>query len=395
MSSKQLLKSGFVFLALVTFSFASTAQVPGVTDSEIRIGGFAPLTGPNFSFGKMPMNGVEAVFDKVNAAGGVNGRKLVLIRQDDQCDPATTITVVRKLIYSDNVFALIGGSCSNGVLAAKPDIVKEKVPFLNFAAAADSISAPPVENIYTTNLTGPLESKLQLKFAQQQGAKRIAIVAQHDAWGRDRYDALIAEMKSKGLTPVADEELAITANDATAQALKVQAAQPDALVLLVYPKPAAIFLRDAAKIGFAPKLVIGHTAIPDPVAFSQQVGTPLLVANFVTISPVKFGPSDPQASDWKSRMERLFPNDRLNATNLYGIASAQVMVEALQRAGRELTRDKFLLALGQLNNFQVDVLPGGVTCRATQNHQCHRTAAWMKLGKDGQAVLLSTTSLDQ
>jgi len=85
-----------VLLAALSPS-ASLAQVPGVTADTIKIGSFGPLTGPNYLFGKLVMNGVEVVYNEVNKAGGVNGRKLVLVREDDRCDPATAIAAVKKL----------------------------------------------------------------------------------------------------------------------------------------------------------------------------------------------------------------------------------------------------------------------------------------------------------
>ncbi len=78
------------------------------------------MAGPGYLYGRLAMNGVEAAFDKVNAAGGVNGRKLVLVREDDRCEPAGAIEAVRKLIYDDKVFAIDGGGCSNAAAACAP-----------------------------------------------------------------------------------------------------------------------------------------------------------------------------------------------------------------------------------------------------------------------------------
>lgn len=371
------------FVMCVGMVSAAQSQTPGVSQTEIRIGTFGPMTGANFVFGKNTMNGVETVFQKINESGGIHGRKLTLVREDDQCDPATAITVVRKLIHTDNVFGIIGGGCSNAVLAAKPDIVEAKIPFVNFAAAAESISAPPVPNIYTTMLTSALESKLQVKYAMEQGYKRIAVVAQKDAWGRDRYNPLMEEMKRLDITPVADEELSVNANDATAQVLKIREAKPDAVIMLVYPKPAAIFLRDAAKIGYKTAF-IGQSVLPDPVAFDQQVGVPGATDSFVTISPVQYGLSDEQVAEWRKRIETMFPGDKLHGYNLYGIAAGQIYAEALRRAGPNLTREGFLAALGSMSDYEVDVYPGKVSCQANVSHQCHKNAAWIR--KDGDRI---------
>ena len=90
-----------------------------MTGDTIKIGSFGPLTGPNYLFGKLVMNGVEVVYNEVNKAGGINGRKLVLVREDDRCDPATAIAAVKKLIHQDQVFMINGGGCSNAAIAAR------------------------------------------------------------------------------------------------------------------------------------------------------------------------------------------------------------------------------------------------------------------------------------
>src|SRR6478672_4380999 len=153
------------------------AQQPGVTAETIKIGSFGALTGPGYLYGKLVMNGVEVVFDEVNAAGGINGRKLQLVREDDRCDPAAAIAAVQKLVHQDQVFALIGGGCSNATLAARESIETAKIPTVIFASVHDGITTPPAPTIFSTALTAAIESQAQIAFAQQQGAKRIAMVS--------------------------------------------------------------------------------------------------------------------------------------------------------------------------------------------------------------------------
>ena len=141
-----------------------------------------------------------------------------------------------------------------------------------------------------------------------------------DSWGRARYTPLMEAFKAKGVTPVADEELSPDANDATAQVLRLKAAGADAVLLLLYPKPAAIFIRDAQKLGFKP-LSLGQTGIADPAAFEEQVGVPGATANFRTISQVRYTPEDPKMEKWRKLVEAKFPGDRLSVYNLFGIGS--------------------------------------------------------------------------
>jgi branched-chain amino acid transport system substrate-binding protein len=370
----------------------ASAQQPGVTADSIKIGSFGALTGPGYLYGKLVMNGVEVVFDEVNAAGGIHGRKLELVREDDRCDPAAAIAAVQKLIHQDQAFALIGGGCSNATFAARDVMETAKIPTVIFASVHDGITTPPAPNIYSTALTSSIESQAQVVFAQQQGAKRIAVISMRDAWGRARYTPLMEALKAKGITPVADEELSPDANDATAQVLRLKAANADAVILVLYPKPAAVFLRDSQKLGFKP-LNIGQSGIADPVAFEEQVGVPGATATFRTISQVKYTPDDPAVDKWRKLMETKFPGDRLSVYNLFGIGSAQFLVEALKRAGPDLTREKLIAAFATMKDFKTDVHPGPLTCSET-DHRCHKSPAWLAKEPGGPTRVLGVTTVE-
>lgn len=364
--------------------YAQSEQTYGVTDSEVRIGAFGPFGGAVYLYGKLVMNGVDAVFDKVNASGGVHGRKLVLVREDDNCKPEGSISAVKKLAYDAKVFAIIGGACSNATLASVPELVKAGIPMLVNSAVADGITDPPKKNIFTSQLTSGVESRAQVDYALAKGAKKLALVRMTDAWAMARYNPLMAYMKEKGLSFVSDLELGVDANDATPQALKLRAAGADAVVMILYPKPAAVLIRDSLKIGSNP-VWVGQTAINDFAAFEKQVGVPNALVNFSTITGVAYQPTDPEMKDWADRLQKLFPNDELSTFNMNGIGSAQVLVEALTRAGKDLTRDKYLAALGSLKDFEVDAYAGNITCDAPKSHQCNASPGWLTL-KDGKVV---------
>ena len=233
-------------LGLACLSSAS-AQEPGLTPTTIRIGTFGALTGPGYLYGKLPMNGVEVVFDEINKAGGIHGRKLELVREDDRCDPAAAIGATQKLIAQDKVFAIVGGGCSNPTLAARETIEKAGTPFVVFASVHDGITTPPAKNIFSVATTSTIESQAQVQFALNEGAKKIAVVSMRDSWGRARYNPLMETLKAKGVKIVADEEMSPDANDATAQVLRLKQAGADAILMILYPKPAAVFARKASR----------------------------------------------------------------------------------------------------------------------------------------------------
>jgi len=377
--------------AALAFGQARAEDVPGVTKGEIRIGSFGSLTGPTYLYGKLTMNGVDAVFAKVNEQGGINGRKLVLVREDDRCDPATAIAAVKKLVFEEKVFMIIGGGCSNATLGARPEIIKDQIPFLVFASVADGISDPVAPNIYTTMMTSSIESRSQVQYAIDKGAKKIAVVSQHDAWGQSRYEPLMAELKKRGITPVVDLEMTVDDNDATTQALKIASAGADAIIMELYAKPGAVLIRSLNKLGQDPML-IAQTGIADPVAFTKEVAIPGATNKFVTPSAVRYAPSDPEVKEWVDRVKKMFPNDELSVFNLMGIGSAQVLVAALKAAGPDLTREKLLAAFAHIK-VDTDTYAGTIICNDPVSHQCNQSPAWMKAAGD-KAEVVGVTKLN-
>jgi branched-chain amino acid transport system substrate-binding protein len=367
-------------------------DTPGVTKDTITIGAFGPMTGPSYLYGKLFYNGVESVFDEINATGGVNGRKVQILREDDRCDPATAIGAVKKLISQDQVFMLSGGGCSNAALAARDEIEKSGVPWLVASAVHDGITRPIAPNIFSPALTSSIESAAQVEYAQRHGVKRLAVIAMHDAWGRARYEPLMAILKEKGVGVVADEELAPDANDATPQVLRLKQADPDAILVVLFPKPAAVFARDAAKLGFKP-LLIGQSGIADPSAFEDQVGMPGATANFVTISMVRYTPESPEVAKWSKAVEAKYPGDRLSVFNLFGIGNAQVLAEVLKRAGPELTRQSFLDAVVTLKDFQTDTYGGGITCTKEEN-RCNKFPVWIQKEPGGPIKIIDIAKVN-
>jgi branched-chain amino acid transport system substrate-binding protein len=372
----QALAAGLLVATTVTsIAVAQNADTQGVTDKEIKIGFFGPFGGPAYLYGKISMNGAEAVFDKVNSAGGIHGRKLVLIREDDGCKAEQAIGAVKKLAYEEKVFAMMGGACSNSTVAARPEIEKSGVPFILNSATADGITDPPAANIFTTQTTGSVESRAQLDYALSHGAKKIALAVMKDAWGMSRYTPFMKYLEEKKVQLVENVELAGDAVDATPQALKLKASGADAVILILYPKPAAVMMRDSLKLGYNPTW-IGQSTISDLKAFGGQVGMPTALDHFVTISSTRFDPSNPQLKEWEDRVKKLFPNDELSPFNFYGLGSALVLVEVLNRVGPNPTRSKFLDELGKLKNFKSEAYFGPITCNAPANHQCNQHPGW-------------------
>jgi branched-chain amino acid transport system substrate-binding protein len=368
----------------------SAAAEEGVTDDTIRIGGLGALTGPGYLYGRIVMDGAEAVYKEINDAGGIAGRKIVYVREDDRCEPAAAIAAAKKLIYDDKVFMIHGGGCTNASLAAHATIKEQNVPWVIFASVGDALTSPPAPYIFSTALTASIESFAQVAFARHKGAAKIAIVSQRDAWGRDRYDQVIAAFDKAGVKPVADEEVAPDSNETTPQVLRLSQSGADAVIIVLYPKPAAAFLRDAYKVGYKATM-IGQSALGDLPSLAKQAGIPQALERFFSISHVRYTPGDEDSKKWQALLAQYAPGEPLQIFQVLGIGSAKVVAEVLRRVGRDLTRVRFKEAMQTLTGFETGILPGPITCTET-DHQCHKTPAWVSLVND-KVVTVDTTTV--
>jgi branched-chain amino acid transport system substrate-binding protein len=365
---------------------AAAAEV-GVTRDEIRIGGIGAMTGPLSNLLIPQLNGVQAVFEEANDAGGVHGRRIVYIKEDDECLPSKGVGAVKKLIHEVQPFMIVGGGCSNAAIAQKPEIVDAKVPWVIMGSTADSLTEPAHPYVFSSMSAAWMEVYGQLQVALDAGAKRIAVVWQPDAWGKARIEPMRQALKGKGIEAVAIEEVAVEPTDLTTVALKLQQAKADAVILLLFPKAAVPYLRDAYKLGYQP-LSVGGSPLGELDVLAKGVGTPEALKNMRSVAAAGYGADDPEVAKWKAIIEKRFPGDRFNVLHMFGISAGQFALEALRQAGPEPTREGVVKVMSTLK-VKTDTYAGPVEC-TPGDHQCHKTLGIFAL-KDGRVTGVGST----
>ena len=139
---------GLALAASLFTGLAARAEDPGITDKAIKIGIFGPLSGPNMAYGFDVVNAAKMYYDKINKEGGIHGRKIEYVVEDDRCNANDLVAAVKKLVEQDQVFMLNGGSCSAAVVAAKDYVVRNKVPLLmlNASGRRPTTSSAPIRS---------------------------------------------------------------------------------------------------------------------------------------------------------------------------------------------------------------------------------------------------------
>lgn len=357
----------------------AAAQEPGLSPNSIKIGMFGPLTGAVSLWGYPINNGAIAIYKWVNDNGGINGRKIDVVHEDGACDPAKTVAAVKKLIHRDQVFLLHGGTCSAAVFAAREEIIETKTPFVVMAATLDKISKPVSKYVFTTAMPGSGDGTVMAGFiGSMPGVKRIAIVKHADEWA-DTKSGAFRDHLDKRFEIVADEQLDRRVTDATPQVLKLKEARPDVVMAFTYPAETAVLLRDALKFGLESKF-LATTSVMDIQDLAQRAGGADAVKNVFVASFLAAAPGDPSVAKWGDIYKKYFPNDKLQTLSFFGMSGALLVVDALRRAGPDLTREKFLAALESTKDLDA----GPAFCKITitpENHQgCSAGTMWTLRG---------------
>lgn len=362
------------------FATPSVAADPGITDTTIKIGMFGPLTGRSSLFGYPINNGAIAVYDEVNANGGIHGRKIEIVHEDDACLPDRAVAAVKKLIHRDQVFMLHGGSCSGPTLAVKDDVIGSEVPFVVMAAAAPALTNPHSKYVFTVAQDGVMQAKSLLAYVlTMPEPRRIAVVHHPDEWGNERADPVIAGLRAAGIEPVAVEVMDRNMTDATAQVQRLQRADANIAALLLYPGEVAVFLRDAQRYGYLPTS-FGTGGTMDLHDLATRAGGYQTISKYNVVAYLK-GPVESEVmAPAVDLFRKHFPQDKPLAITFIGMGGARVVVEALQRAGPDLTREKFIQAMETLTQYDNGVNSCLFTYTGENHTGCQIGTMWTTNG---------------
>ena len=345
---------------------AYAQKVPGVTKDSIKIGMFGPLTGPT-AVGSLPLLGASAIYKSVNDAGGVHGRKIELVIEDDACDPNKTIAATKKLIAQDQVFMIHGGWCSGTVMAIKPELANNpNMPFMVLGAASTAISSPVRPNIFHPVATTATVAEAMVNFASTKpGTKRVAIISHSDDWGKSHLDPQLAKLKAAGIEAVEIAHLERGQVDATSQVLRIKNAKPDFVIANLYPPELTAYLRDAYKFGVrVPVVTTQGVSVEDMV---KRVGIPQATKELFVFYPLNNTLDAPTFKQWIDLYKKYNPNDPVETLSFMGMTGALAVVEALKAAGPNLTQENFMAALNKLKDFNPGIQSGSLTFTPDQH----------------------------
>ena len=350
----------------VTPALAQKKYDPGATDAEIKIGNINPYSGPASAYGLIGKT-IDAYFKKVNAEGGINGRKINFISYDDGYSPPKAVEQVRKLVESDEVLLVFQSLGTPSNSAIQKYMNTKKVPQLFVATGATKWGDP--KNFPWTMGWQPnyqSEARVYAKYLLEKFPNaKVGILYQNDDYGKDYVKGLKDGLGEKAKTMiVAEQPYETTDPTVDSQVINLKASGADVFFNVTTPKFAAQAIRKVAELGWKPLQLLNNV--------SNSVGSVLKPAGIENAKDVVStayykDPTDPTWKDdagfkhWGEFMAQYFPEgDKSSSFTVYGYSVAQTLVQVLKQCGDNLTRENVMKQAANLKDFELEMLLPGI-----------------------------------
>jgi ABC-type branched-subunit amino acid transport system substrate-binding protein len=356
-----------VLVATSTGTLAQKKYDTGATDTEIKIGNIMPYSGPASAYG-VEGKTEAAYFNKINAEGGINGRKVKFISYDDAYSPPKTVEQARKLVESDEVLLIFNplGTASNA--AIQKYMNEKKVPQLFVGSGAKKWNDPkqfPWTMGWAPNYQS--EGRIYAKYIlKERPAGKIGILYQNDDYGKDYVKGIRDGLGAKADSIIIAEKSYETSDptiDSHVVALKSEGA--DIFISITTPKFAAQSIKKVAELAWKPLFILNGVA-----ASTGTVMKPAGLENGQNIISATYAkdPTDPQWKDdvgiknFDAFLSKYFPEgNREDQNAMTGYNVAQTMVYVLKKCGDDLTRANIMKQAADIKSLQLEGLLPGVT----------------------------------
>jgi len=335
----------------IAFSTLGWAADPGLTDTAITIGMSAPLSGPNGAYGLDMRQTIQAYFEQLNKAGGVNGRKLELVALDDGYETERTVANTKTLLQDNKAFALLAYYGSSPTTEALNTVIgPAKVPLVGTISGASSLREPISANpnsryMFNARASYGDETETIVEQLVSLGIKRIAVLYQNDGFGKSGLDGVSAALRKHSLEPIAAGSVERNSLDVAKAVESISKASPQAVVMVTLYKPTAAFVKAMKKIGQNPMFMTLSPVGTEQLV--QELGPEARGIGISQVVPYPWNDVTPVVREYQKLVSK--PGS-YSYYGMEGYLMARTLVEGLKRAGRDVSREKLVSALESMNN---------------------------------------------
>ena len=365
-------------LAAAGLSTSACFAENGVTGDTIVLGQSVALTGPAAALGIEMRNGAKVYFDYINAKGGVNGRKIQLITLDDGYEPSRTAPNTRKLIEESKVFALFGYVGTPTSAAALPIFTRAKVPYFGPFTGAELLREPFNRYVFNVRASYYDETERIVEQLVSTGSRKIAVFYQDDAYGQAGLKGVELAMGRRNMKIVTTGTVERNTVKVEQAVKTINAAQPDAVVMISAYKSCGEFIRQMKKQGSAAQFY--NVSFVGSKALADELGKEGVGVAISQVMPFPWGAAVPVVREYQSLMLRA-GHKEFTFTTIEGFIAAKVFVEGLRRAGRDLTRERLIAALENMHDVDVGGFYVGFT---SASHNASKFVDLTIIARDGK-----------
>ena len=359
--------SAAVIAFTTSAAFAQKKYDTGASDTEIKIGNIIPYSGPASAYGVIGKT-EEAYFNKINAEGGINGRKINFISYDDAYSPPKAVEQVRKLVESDEVLMVFNPLGTPSNTAIQKYLNSKKIPQLFVATGATKWNDP--KNFPWTIGWQPsyqAESRIYAKYLlKEKPDAKIGLIYQNDDFGKDYLKGLKDGLGDKAASMIVAEESYETSEPSIdGHIVKLKASGADVFYSITTPKFAAQAIKKVAELDWHPlQIVVNVSAsvggVIKPAGYENSQG--ILSAHYAKDGSDPQWDNDPGMKKFVEFLKQYYPDgNKIDGSVVYGYGAAQTLVKVLQMCGDDLTRANVMKQAASLKDFAPDTLLPGVT----------------------------------
>jgi branched-chain amino acid transport system substrate-binding protein len=359
--------TGAIAFASTGGALAQKKYDSGASDTEIKIGNIMPYSGPASAYGVIGKT-EAAYFNKINAEGGINGRKINFITYDDGYSPPKAVEQARKLVESDEVLVVFNplGTPSNS--AIEKYMNSKKVPQLFVATGATKWNEPK-EFPWTMGWQPSYQSEARIYakyLLKEKPDAKIAVFYQNDDFGKDYLKGLKDGLGAKAASMIIAEEGYETSEPSIDNHIvKLKASGADVFISITTPKFAAQAIKKLAEMNWTPLHIVSNVSasvggVIKPAGFENAQG--ILSAAYAKDGADAQWNNDPGMKKFYEFLAKYDADaNKLDGSVVYGYGAAQTMVKVLEMCGDNLTHENVMKQAASLKNFTPDTLLPGVT----------------------------------
>ncbi len=371
-------KSRWIALTLVVTMLMAAFGMVAIAEETIKIGGIGVLTGDAAEYGEAVQKGVDLYIEKLNAAGGIDGKSVVVIWEDDRGEPADGILAFNRLVENEGVVAIIGAVITPVTLAVAEESTATGIPVITASSTAYDITTDR-PNVFRTCFLDPFQGKITARFAHEDGIKKVGVIYDNgNDYSKGLFEAFVAECDLLGIEVIKPESASGSDVDFRSQLTNIKNENPEAIFVPHYGKAAALILSQANEMGLKTKFFGGDgisnivDSITDTTLLTNIAYTDLFTTEADSEMAVAF------VNDYNAKYNEP-PSISFSAT---GYDAALVLCEAIRAAG---TTD-FEAVVSAIRATSLDGVTGKITF--DDHNDPIKSAFFMTFDEDGNKVFI-------